>query len=372
MITFTSPQPTEPGPYPLDRRAPVYYRAADDLAVDQLFARARRPLAVFWGIAPVAPLHLGYDPLLLGLREVVEARGAQLTVLLADLSASLSHRLHPDEASARARTMGLYLEAVVGLRARYLLGSAFKLQPDYTRARFLAEQRVSPARIKQHLPGRARRDLSKGRGSLATLALPLMQCLDPAWLGAELVLGDSGQEKFYALCDRPERAISPVPDPTEGTPPRLVRTRTLPLGTDILGKPLGESRAATRISVHESEASLADKVRRMYAPPPGQPLAEGRVNALLATFRDSVFPWQAEPVRVRGQGGGEVLLDSAPELEEALARGLVHIVDAKEALARSLWRRLQATQAALGTAATAWVDLDAARGLRTSPRPPRR
>lgn len=340
----------------------MYYREADDLAVDHLFARARRPLEVFWGIAPVAPLHLGYDPLFLGLKELVEARGARLTVLLADLSATLSHGLRPEEAAARARTMGLYLEQVVGIQARYVLGSSFKLDPGYTRARFLAESGMSLSRVRQSLPRAVRQDLSKGRGSLATLALPVMQCLDPARLGAELVVGDAGQARFYRLYDRPERTISPSAEPGEARAPRLVRTQTLPLGTDILGRPLVESRAATRITIHESESSLHHKVRQMFAPPSGQPLPEGRVDALRATFRDSVFPWRRTPVRVRALGGGDRLFTAAEELDHALSSGQIHPADAKAALVRCLGERLRSVQAALGTAATAWVDLDAARG----------
>ena len=94
----------------------------------------------------------------------------------------------------------------------------------------------------------------------------------------------------------------------------------------------------------------------MYAPPAGQPLMPGTVNALLEHFQWSVFPWTADPVPVRTRGGGGYSFFSSHEdLADAYEAGVIHPSDGKAALLLMLWSRLQGVQQQMPPALTSWI-----------------
>ncbi len=341
MVALRSPRIVSPLP-----SSPDAVRAAlagcellpDEPAVLDLFAGGS-PRAL-WGLSPVAPLHLGYDELLVRLRRLAGA-GARVTILLADYHAMMTHGLSYAEASRRALYAERFAVDVCGLDAEVVRGSGFQTRVDYVEPLFALMNQLALRDITDHLPGAVRGKAKDGSLRLGACVYVVMQCLDAGYLGMDLVFGEAGQKKIYALMAGAET----------GAPPGVY----LPTGIDIQGRPLRESSAATRISIHDSRAVLEDKVRRMYAPPPGQPLEPGRRHALLECFEHSVFPWRSAPVPVRTEAGGWRELASHEELAAAFADGALHPRELKRALVDCLWQRLAPAQEAMAPHA-GWID----------------
>ena len=341
MVALRSPRIAPPLP-----SCPDAVRAAlagcdllpDELAVLDLFAGGA-PRAL-WGLSPVAPLHLGYDALLVRLRRMAGV-GAQLTVLLADYHAMMTHGLSYAEAGRRALYVERYAREVCGLEADVVRGSEFQTRVDYVEPLYALMNQLALRDITEHLPGAVRGKVKDGSLRLGACVYVVMQCLDAGYLGMDLVFGEAGQRKIYALLAGAET----------GAPPGVY----VPTGVDVQGRPLRESTAASRISIHEPRAGLEEKVRRMYAPPPGQPLEAGRRHALLECFEHSVFPWRAEPVAIRSEAGGWLELASYPELAAAFAAGALHPRELKRALVDCLWQRLAPAQEAMAPF-SGWID----------------
>ncbi|HEU5059263.1 MAG TPA: hypothetical protein VFU21_22175, partial [Kofleriaceae bacterium] len=310
----------------------------DELALVELFARGAP--RVLWGLSPVAPLHLGYDELLVRLRRLAEL-GADVTLLVADYHAMMTHGLGYAEAGRRALYVERFARDVCGLDAQVVRGSSFQTRVDYVEPLYALMNQLPLRDITEHLPGAIRGKARDGSLRLGACVYVVMQCLDATYLAADAVFGEAGQKKIYALLDGTEA----------GAPPAIYA----PTGIDIQGRPLRESSAATRISIHETRAGLEDKVRRMYAPPPGQPLEPGRRHALLECFQHSVFPWRRDPVPVVTEAGSWRELTSHDQLATAWAAGALHPRELKRALVECLWQRLAPAQEAIAPHA-GWID----------------
>jgi tyrosyl-tRNA synthetase len=310
----------------------------DELALCELFARGAP--RVLWGLSPVAPLHLGYDELLVRLRRLA-GLGAEVTLLLADYHAMMTHGLSGAEVGGRALYAEKFIRQVCGLDAEVVRGSGFQTRVDYVEPLYALMNELPLRDITDHLPGAIRGKLKDGSLRLGACVYVVMQCLDATWLGVDAVFGEAGQKKIYALLE----------GTLAGAPPAIYA----PTGIDVQGRPLRESSAATRISIHETRAGLGDKVRKMYAPPPGQPLEPGRRHALLETFQHSVFPWRDQPVPVRDEAGAWRELGSHDELAADYAAGTLHPRELKRALVDCLWQRLAPAQEAMAPYA-GWID----------------
>ncbi|PZG18031.1 hypothetical protein C1J01_16310 [Nonomuraea aridisoli] len=267
------------------------------------------PPHTLWGISPLAPLHLGLDKLIVHQQWLIAA-GAEHTIVLADVHATLCAGPMPHLNEQRTRCYEHYLLQECGLNATLVRGSAFQHSPTYQQqlGRLLASADVPP--------GRATR--ADARATAAA-----MQILDPVFLGVDAVLVEAGD---YRAGDTPISIITP----------------TL---YDTHGRPLRESTPRTRITVHDDHATLTRKIKHMYAPPPEHTSAEdGRVNALLEHFRWSVFPWTAEAVPIHLAAGGYAFFHSYEDLRQAYNAGRITPGDAKTALLIMLSARLQMIQ----------------------------
>lgn len=323
--------------------------------------------ASFWGIAPVAPVHLGYDSLIVAQKEMVRL-GLRHTVLIADYHAMLTHGLSISEISERATYYENYLRHCCGLSASYIRGTSFQTRPQYIESLYSAMSSLPVSTVRESLSQVSKKD-GADKSMVSTYMYGLMQCLDCCYLGSEVVFAEQGQAKIYRLLDafngevisnaKMHRHVGDV-----GAPQKPVAFIYAPTGHDIKGKPLNQSRAQDRISIHESEATLKSKIAAMFAAPAGQDIPQGRVNAILEYFKFSVFPWQSGAVRIvdinRRQ---QEYLDFDHFLADYNA-GKLSPNDCKCTLHTSLWDRLSKIQATLGISICSWIDMNKARGER--------
>lgn len=295
----------------------------------------------------MAPIHFGLDSVLATLRRV-DSRDWKLLILIADVHLTLSHGLTLAEAEHRGAYYQAYLRNCFGKHARFVSGTEIQSRPDYLLALLEACNRMPLARAKSALPSRPAAEGNRSALMVASVLYPLMQCLDAVSLGTRVVVADQGQRKIYSLME----SMLPGSEYKRARQPRLI---TVPTGVDIMGRPLKESRGETRITLHETESSLASKMRAMYAPPAAQPSVPGRVNALLWYIRYSVFPWISQPLRVHGQDGAEYLFHDAASFEQAYSVGAIHPADAKQVLEQVLWQRITQAKRNIGPELCSWI-----------------
>lgn len=297
-----------------------------------------------WGVSPLAPLHIGYDPLILQQAALARARSTTHVVLLADLHAELISGLEPAVIAERAAYYARYLEFALSDRAEILLGSTLQTEPGYVRHLYKVLNQMALSKVRGAAPAQMK---SRGQRETLSIVYLVMQCLDILELDVDLVFGEASQAKIYELTPLVAETLRSR---------REIEYAYVPGACDITGQPLGASTRKTRISFHDEGVILEEKVRRMYAPPPGAPVDPGgKVNALLAAFEWSVFPWREAPVPVRSSRLEYTLsFERYEELAKAYAAGDIHPSDCKEALFVALDRRFRGIREYLADTAD-WI-----------------
>lgn len=311
-----------------------------------------------WGVGPAGPIHFGYDTAALEQLELV-AQGHAHTILFADLHVMMSHGLPYPEVRRRAAYYEAVFSAGYGIKARFLRGSDFETASDYVTLLLGASTQTTLTRLIGTLSAGTSRDDRQSR-TLAAVLYSLMQCLDTVYLGTEIVLADDGQRKIYDLISSDQRFAQSIAALIEHRAHYTATSmpeeyRYYPLMVDTAGKRLNESTSKTRISIHESPDSLLTKVKSMYAPPPGQPLADGRINALLAYLQYSAFPWLPMPVTIQTRDGA-IVCDAYAEAEQAYNEGRLHPGDLKHFLFESLLTRVRQFRDRLATVSYGWIN----------------
>lgn len=312
----------------------------------------------FWGIAPTAPLHLGYDSLILAQKELIRL-GFTHTILLADYHAMLTHGYSFEEASKRAIYYENYFRHCCGLPITFVRGSSFQTRQDYIELLYSTLSIISVLDVKNSLS-----KVSKSSGTdnvkIASYIYGIMQCLDCYYLGANVVLAEWGQAKIYRmfdilqqedLNDRSFNGVLKQSYKRESFVFTYIAT-----GFDIKGQSLNQSHSQTRISIHETENSLKKKIDAMFAAPPEQILPEDRVNAILEYFKYSVFPWRSQPIEVLDIDGNQRTYSLFDSFQSDYQLGILHPNDCKNSLFSALWERLSLIQASMGSCICDWID----------------
>ncbi len=267
----------------------------DAKTVLSLFEDKKNTTISLWGVAPISPIHLGYDELILSQKSLIE-RGCCHIVLLADFHAMMTHGLAFADITARALYYEHYFRYCCGLRAQYIRGSEFQMRVDYIEKLFSLSSVTRASWIKNTIPSQAKKDAADNI-TVSTYLYSLMQCLDVYYLDVNCVIAEHGQKKIYDIRNKipsfsfnVTNAASVIANFKRGkncnSTPCFV---FIPTAHDIRGKPLIESKASTRISIHETKTSLEQKVQKMFAPPSKQDIPDSMANAMLEHFRYSVF-----------------------------------------------------------------------------------
>lgn len=309
-----------------------------------------------WGVAPIAPLHIGYDSLIL-LQKVLMESGCSHTILLSDIHAMMSHGLSFNDVNVRSNYYQYYLSNICGLNTIFIRGSYFQTRPGYVEDLYGLLAAITVSKIKDSFPVSR-----KGEPFFSYKVIyPIMQCLDCNHTDTRIVVAEEGQKKIYRLTEEIRKAQS-LRIWISNRFSKEIYFFYIPTSHDIMGNPLLVSSAKTRISIHETAESLSKKMRQMYAPPGKQPINSGRVNALLEFFKYSVFPWTTESIRIKTNRGSVQHYDHYMDFERDYNEGLITPEDAKKTLYNELLTRINIIQDEFRKALTYWVDVEKAVG----------
>ncbi len=334
----------------------IYISSVDEID-EKLIIPNWDDINTLWGVGPSAPLHLGYDSLLILQKAILEKRPHRHFMLMADMHTILSHKLSWKEIRQRCYYYEYYFREICNLKnADYILGSYFQTRADYIEELYSVLGQTALSAVKDTLPSPKKNEMIP-----ASIAIySLMQCLDIFHLRANLVVAEAGQEKIYNLArdfDKCRITRPGIETKLRATKGKLIFLY-IPTAHDIDGKPLRESTAKTRISIHDNKATLEAKIDRMYAPPFDQPLIEGRANAILEFFKYSVFPWIDAGIEVINVNYETIHYNTYRDLERDYNNGLFHPLELKASLKQALWIRLKYIHNHLTVGIDSWINFD--------------
>jgi tyrosyl-tRNA synthetase len=293
-----------------------------------------------WGVAPVAPIHFGFDPMLVSLR----AEDGERKIVLADSHVLQLQRANAAEVAKRTAYYRSYLFHCSGLAPSIVPTSDFVTNRDYVEVLYDLLAKISIARTRRAQPAAMKNNASSEK--LISLVSLVMQCADVLYLKADLVVADPSQRRVYDLLGALETAQPP------GKIPKL---SYCPPACDIRGEHIFDSTSATRIAIHDGPDDVNRKVAKMYAPPPGQPLEPGRVHAMHEYFRWSVFPWRDRSLALRAEDGGKVEVAQFSDYLALYESGRLHPRECKMALAQALNERIAEISVRMDKATWIWV-----------------
>ncbi|MCB0412812.1 MAG: hypothetical protein KDD50_00660 [Bdellovibrionales bacterium] len=309
-------------------------------------------ISSLWGVSPTGPIHLGYDSQILMQKEGIKKGIKEHTIIIADLHTIMDKGHSMYDIKKRGFYFEFYLKEVCKIEnTKFIFGSEFQTRPLYIEMMYSILPKLEWKHILEAMPSQMRR--SRNYAASSTI-YPVMQCLDVLYNKANFIYADTGQRKIYNLLDafsqiKPYAFYSRFQEILD-----TLHIAYYPLMHDIYGMRLVESTTNTRISVHDNEATLKNKIMKMFAPYGSNDTI--KANALLETYKYSVFPWLNDigrSIRIDSRQ-----YDKFQEFENDYIQQVFHPNDAKEELFKVLKIRLAHIQSTLYGGITNWIDLN--------------
>ena len=279
--------------------------------LNELLVSEKTPTA-YAGYEPSGKIHLGH---VLTVNKLIDLQNAgfEITVLLADLHAYLNEKGTLEEVRELAEYNKRCFIALGLDKAKFVFGSDFQLNPEYT---------MNVLRVAQHTTlNRARRSMSEiARNTehpmVSQMIYPIMQVVDIMSLGIDAAVGGIDQRKIHMLAREELPAIG-------HRAPVCIHTPIL-LGLD------GEKMSSSKdnyISVDDREKTIEKKISKAFCP---KGVADE--NPVIELFRYHIFPRFSEIEVKRPQKfGGDLCYGTYRELAEDFAKEKLHPMDLKKA-----------------------------------------
>jgi tyrosyl-tRNA synthetase len=277
----------------------------------------KRPV-VYCGYEPSGPLHLGHFVTITKLMDFAKA-GFHVKVLLADIHALLNRKGEKEKVANDVEAWRRTVKAI-GLDAEVVLGSDFEYDEEYLFDVIKMAQEVSIKRGLRSMQEVAR-DIENA--TVSQVWYPLMQIADIKALGCDVATAGLEQRKIHALAREMASVI--------GHKPAFVHT---PLITSLKGpgQKMSKSIPGSGISVTDSDAVISKTLMAAYCP---EKTIED--NPVLQIARLIVFP-HSKTLKIERskQFGGNLDIESYPELENIYKEGKLHPADLKSSIAKEL------------------------------------
>ncbi|CAB3287287.1 Tyrosine--tRNA ligase [Methanocaldococcus lauensis] len=267
------------------------------------------------GFEPSGKIHLGHY---LQIKKMIDLQNAgfDIIILLADLHAYLNQKGELDE----IREIGEYNKKVfeaMGLKAKYIYGSEFQLEKDYTLNVYKLALKTTLKRARRSMELIAREDENP---KVAEVIYPIMQVNDIYYLDVDVAVGGMEQRKIHMLA-------------RELLPKKVVCIHN-PVLTGLDGEGKMSSSKGNFIAVDDSPEEIREKIRKAYCPAgvveknPIMEIAKYFLEYPLTIKRPEKF-------------GGDITVNSYEELEELFISKKLHPMDLKNAVAEELIKILE-------------------------------
>ncbi len=298
---------------------------------------ARDDPSAYIGYAPTGMMHIGHFTTVRKIADFVEA-GFTFKFLIADIHAELDVEKSPlDLVPARSE---YYETAIRGMldasgidpdEVEFVYGSDYQHDADYQKGYMRIMENTTVNRAKRAVNEVVRHDESMKSSGLLYAAMQIMDC---AGLDIDVAYAGTDQRRIYML------GREALPDIGEDKPTCVFA----PLLSGLTGGKMSASKEASKISIHDDQETVRDKIDEAYAP-----AGEVEDNGVLEYVRYLVFPileQRGDPFVVErpDEYGGTVEFDDYEELEQAYVAEDLHPADLKEAAAGYIADILQPVQ----------------------------
>ena len=271
--------------------------------------------SAYIGFEPSGKIHLGHY---LQIKKMIDLQNAgfDITILLADLHAYLNQKGELDE----IREIGDYNRRVfeaMGLKAKYVYGSEFQLDKDYTLNVYKLALKTTLKRARRSMELIAREDENP---KVAEVLYPIMQVNDIYYLDVDVAVGGMEQRKIHALA-------------RELLPKRVVCIHN-PVLTGLDGEGKMSSSKGNFIAVDDSPDEIRSKIKKAYCP---AGVVEGNPIMEIAKY----FLEYPLTINRPEKYGGDLVVNSYEELESLFKNKELHPMDLKNAVAEELIKILE-------------------------------
>ncbi|WP_048197472.1 tyrosine--tRNA ligase [Methanocaldococcus sp. FS406-22] len=271
--------------------------------------------SAYIGFEPSGKIHLGHY---LQIKKMIDLQNAgfDIIILLADLHAYLNQKGELDE----IRKIGEYNKRVfeaMGLKAKYVYGSEFQLDKDYTLNVYKLALKTTLKRARRSMELIAREDENP---KVAEVIYPIMQVNDIHYLGVDVAVGGMEQRKIHMLA-------------RELLPKKVVCIHN-PVLTGLDGEGKMSSSKGNFIAVDDSPEEIKAKIKKAYCP---AGVVEGNPIMEIAKY----FLEYPLTINRPEKYGGDLVVNSYEELETLFKNKELHPMDLKNAVAEELIKILE-------------------------------
>nr|1U7X_A Chain A, Tyrosyl-tRNA synthetase [Methanocaldococcus jannaschii]1U7X_B Chain B, Tyrosyl-tRNA synthetase [Methanocaldococcus jannaschii] len=267
------------------------------------------------GFEPSGKIHLGHY---LQIKKMIDLQNAgfDIIILLADLHAYLNQKGELDE----IRKIGDYNKKVfeaMGLKAKYVYGSTFQLDKDYTLNVYRLALKTTLKRARRSMELIAREDENP---KVAEVIYPIMQVNAIHYPGVDVAVGGMEQRKIHMLA-------------RELLPKKVVCIHN-PVLTGLDGEGKMSSSKGNFIAVDDSPEEIRAKIKKAYCP---AGVVEGNPIMEIAKY----FLEYPLTIKRPEKFGGDLTVNSYEELESLFKNKELHPMDLKNAVAEELIKILE-------------------------------
>ena len=271
--------------------------------------------SAYIGFEPCGKIHLGHY---LQIKKMIDLQnaGLDIIILLADLHAYLNQKGELDE----IKEIGDYNKRVfeaMGLKAKYVYGSEFQLDKDYTLNVYRLALKTTLKRARRSMELIAREDENP---KVAEVLYPIMQVNDIYYLDVDVAVGGMEQRKIHALA-------------RELLPKKVVCIHN-PVLTGLDGEGKMSSSKGNFIAVDDSPDEIRAKIKKAYCP---AGVVEGNPIMEIAKY----FLEYPLTINRPEKYGGDLVVNSYEELEGLFKNKELHPMDLKNAVAEELIKILE-------------------------------
>ncbi|MEO2117291.1 MAG: tyrosine--tRNA ligase [Methanocaldococcus sp.] len=271
--------------------------------------------SAYIGFEPSGKIHLGHY---LQIKKMIDLQNAgfDIIILLADLHAYLNQKGELDE----IKKIGEYNKRVfeaMGLKAKYVYGSEFQLDKDYTLNVYKLALKTTLKRARRSMELIAREDENP---KVAEVIYPIMQVNDIHYLDVDVAVGGMEQRKIHMLA-------------RELLPKKVVCIHN-PVLTGLDGEGKMSSSKGNFIAVDDSPEEIKTKIKKAYCP---AGVVEGNPIMEIAKY----FLEYPLTIKRPEKFGGDLIVNSYEELESLFKNKELHPMDLKNAVAEELIKILE-------------------------------
>lgn len=271
--------------------------------------------SAYIGFEPSGKIHLGHY---LQIKKMIDLQNAgfDIIILLADLAAYLNQKGELDE----IRKIGDYNKKVfeaMGLKAKYVYGSEFQLDKDYTLNVYRLALKTTLKRARRSMELIAREDENP---KVAEVIYPIMQVNTSHYLGVDVAVGGMEQRKIHMLA-------------RELLPKKVVCIHN-PVLTGLDGEGKMSSSKGNFIAVDDSPEEIRAKIKKAYCP---AGVVEGNPIMEIAKY----FLEYPLTIKRPEKFGGDLTVNSYEELESLFKNKELHPMRLKNAVAEELIKILE-------------------------------